>query len=315
MATAADRNALAAIAGACHSAQQDALAPMSAAIRARHGTSVQALIYYGSCLRAGNPYEGLLDFYVVVSSYSAAHRHAVSALANRCLPPNVYYLECDGGAGRLRCKYAVIRMDDLENGIAHGLLSGLWGRFAQPVAIIDANDADTERRLRACCGQAVLTLLNETLPVLSPPSMPAEVFGAALALSYGGELRAESRNRARELAEHDRAEYARRTHAARPYLELATELGSDGRLCWRADRASARRAARRWQLRRPLGRAISVLRLAKACFTFDNAVDYGAWKLARHTGVHIEVTARLRRYPLIYAWPLLWRLYRQGVLR
>jgi len=58
-----------------------------------------------------------------------------------------------------------------------------------------------------------------------------------------------------------------------------------------------------------------VLRLAKAVFTFENGADYLAWKIERHTGVHIEVTPRLRRHPILLSPPVLWRLLRRGAVR
>lgn len=303
------------IAGPCETRQTAALAPLIDAIYRRHGPAVQAIVYYGSCLRAGDPSAGLVDFYVVVDGYRAAHASRVAAAANYVLPPNVHYLECATPRATLRCKYAVISRADLERGVAHGHLSSLWGRFAQPVAIAYAANDRMRETIQACCGRAVLTLLDQSLPALTPPMRPAEAFGAALALSYGGELRTESGQRGQRIADQDRPEYARRLHAARDHLAFTVTLRNDARLDWHPSTAQQQRVQRAWRLRAPAGRAVSVMRLAKACFTFDNAVDYAAWKLERHTGVAIEVTPRLRRHPLIHAWPVLWRLYRSGVLR
>lgn len=310
-----DTDACREIAGPCETDQVAALAPLIEAIRRRHRHAVRAIVYYGSCLREGDPRAGLVDFYVVVDGYRAAHANPLSAIANRVLPPNVYYLECAANGATLRCKYAVVTLADLETGVLHDRLSSLWGRFAQPVAIVHAANDTIRQTVRACCGRAVITLLNESLPALESPMLPADAFGAALALSYGGELRTERDDRGLRIAGHDRPEYARRLHAARTYLAFATEQHHDGRLVWHPSRAQRRRALRAWQLRAPAGHVASVLRLAKACFTFDHAVDYAAWKLERHTGVAIEVTPRLRRHPLIHAWPVLWKLYRDGVLR
>lgn len=303
------------IAGPCETTQTAALAPLIEAVCRRHHHAVRAIVYYGSCLRDGDPTAGLVDFYVIVDRYRAAHTSRISAAANRLLPPNVYYLECDTGVTTLRCKYAVVTLDDLQQGVAHGRLSSLWGRFAQPVAIVHAANDEIRRAVRACCGQAVITLLDASLPALASPMLPAEAFGAALALSYGGELRTERGDRGLRIAADDRPEYARRLHAARAHLAFDTEPCNDGRIAWRPSAAQANHARRAWRLRAPAGHAVSVMRLAKACFTFDNAVDYAAWKLERHTGVAIEVTPRLRRHPLIHGWPVLWRLYRDGVLR
>ena len=58
-----------------------------------------------------------------------------------------------------------------------------------------------------------------------------------------------------------------------------------------------------------------MLRLAKASLTFEGGVDYAAWKIERHTGVRVVVTDRLRRYPLVFGWTVLWRLLRRRALR
>ena len=47
----------------------------------------------------------------------------------------------------------------------------------------------------------------------------------------------------------------------------------------------------------------------------DDPVDYALWKVQRHSGVTVTATERQRRYPLIFAWPLVWQLYRQGALK
>ncbi|HEY9191369.1 MAG TPA: diacylglycerol kinase, partial [Methyloversatilis sp.] len=79
--------------------------------------------------------------------------------------------------------------------------------------------------------------------------------------------------------------------------------------------AQRQRGRRRWTLRRLQGRVLQVARLMKSVLTFENGIDYLAWKLERHTGHPVEVTPRLRRHPLIFGWPLLWRLLRQKRLR
>jgi hypothetical protein len=80
--------------------------------------------------------------------------------------------------------------------------------------------------------------------------------------------------------------------------------------------AATRRAARRhWCRRRLQGKLLSVLRLLKALFTFEGGLDYIAWKLERHSGPRVEIPERVRRWPLIFVWGLVWRLYRQGVFK
>ena len=53
----------------------------------------------------------------------------------------------------------------------------------------------------------------------------------------------------------------------------------------------------------------------KATTTFANGVDYIAWKIERHTGEQLVVSDKLRKYPLIFCWPLLFKFYKQGKIR
>ena len=79
---------------------------------------------------------------------------------------------------------------------------------------------------------------------------------------------------------------------------------------------SARRRARLgWRLRRIQGTVLSVARLLKALFTFEGGLDYIAWKLERHSGRPVRVPDRVRRWPLLFVWPFMWRLYREGFFR
>ena len=57
------------------------------------------------------------------------------------------------------------------------------------------------------------------------------------------------------------------------------------------------------------------MRIFKAALTFDGALDYLLWKIKRHSGVYIEPSDLQRKVPLIFAWPLLIRLWRKGAFR
>ena len=51
---------------------QPGIIALADAARERHGDSVRAVLFYGSCLRSGNVYEGLADLYVLVDDYKSA---------------------------------------------------------------------------------------------------------------------------------------------------------------------------------------------------------------------------------------------------
>jgi hypothetical protein len=281
---------------------------------ARFGSAVAGVIFYGSCLRSGKPTGGLVDLYVIVDRYAVVYDSYPLRWLNALLPPNVFYHEsADAGGGTLRAKCAVLSLRDLELGTSRWFHSYLWGRFAQPVRLVYARDEAARDRIERALATAVVTLLKRTLPCLPQRFDSAECWQRALALSYTAELRPESPQRAAELVRHDLPDYRRRTAAASGVLGMAAENGDEyiNRISARARFAPSWS----WRVRRGQGRVLTVLRLMKSAFTFENGVDYALWKLERHTGVALELTPRQRRYPLLFGWSALWRLLRQGTLR
>src|SRR5438445_8672011 len=81
---------------------------LAAAIAAKHGAASRAVLFYGSCLREQQLDGLMLDFYLIVSDYRAAYEKRWLALANRLVPPNVFYFEHGG----LAAKYAVLSEAD-----------------------------------------------------------------------------------------------------------------------------------------------------------------------------------------------------------
>jgi hypothetical protein len=287
------------------------------ALLERYSDSGAALLFYGSSLRSGDALEGLVDLYLVVDDYRKAYRKALPALFNRLLPPNVYYLETEVNGHRVRTKYAVISLQDLERGTSmRWFHSYLWGRFAQPCRQLYSRDADTAIRIQRSLAAAILTFLTRVLPALPERLDCAAIWQQGLALSYGAELRAEKPGRAIHLFESWKDHYTVVTSlamAALPY-EIRLEQGTPEPLYLVRIPRHARVLGRMgWRLRSLQGKLLSILRLMKAAFTFQGGMDYIAWKLERHTGAAIEVTPKMRRHPLIYSWALVWRLYRRGV--
>src|SRR5690606_5102431 len=131
-----------------------------------------------------------------------------------------------------------------------------------------------------------------------------------LALTYASELRAEASAGTAELYRCNRPHFDALLAAAAATPRVPLEREPDGRYRHRRDHGSA--AAWRWRLRRAQGKLLSVLRLVKAAGTFDDPLDYLLWKIERHSGIRETPTERQRRHPLVFAWPLLWRLYRRG---
>lgn len=276
-----------------------AVRAIAEAARARHPSTL-AVLFYGSCLRSGSDEGGLVDLYLLVEDYRPAYRSRLAAAANRLLPPNVYYLDLPFEGRKVRAKYALVSLRQLERLVTpRGFHPYFWARFAQPTGLLWCAGAPERKRVIALLAQAVATLGQETRPLLTQAATPRTLFKRAFIETYATELRAEGAGRAAELVER----YGGR------YESLGRRLLAD---LPRPSQAQQARAARRWRGRRMIGKLLSVARLAKASFTFTGGQDYLLWKIERHSGVRVEPRHWEKRHPLLSAPFLAWRLYRQG---
>lgn len=270
---------------------------MAAAIAHRHGAASRAILFYGSCLRTAELDGLMLDFYLIVSDYRAAYPQRWLAAANRLIPPNVFPFEHRG----LAAKYAVLSEADFlrENGRDARSVS-VWARFAQPSRLVWTADAAARDRAVAAVVQAAPTLLSLSRPLSRPDAPVLEIWRAGFALTYRAELRSERTDRSASIVDADPARYRRIGEAALP---LAPAAGSaDAVAGW-------------WRRTQRRGKALSVLRLAKAAFTFAGGIDYLAWKINRHAGTAIRISPWQRRHPFLAALTLLPRLLRSGAVR
>lgn len=265
---------------------------MASAIAAKHGKSSRAVLFYGSCLRQ-KQLEGLmLDFYLIVSDYRAAYGKSWLATVNRLIPPNVFYFEHDG----LVAKYAVLSAADFYrlNGPETRNVS-VWARFAQPSRLVWAADDEARSNSIAAITRAAPTLLAAAQ--WSHGEQPLDWWRRAFALTYSAELRAERQGRGTSVVDTDRDRYERFSGPAIAAIPALMARPSN------------------WVRRRIEGKALSVIRLAKASFTFAGGVDYIAWKINRHAGTDIQIKPWQRRWPFVAALILLPRLLKRGAIR
>ncbi|WP_028969569.1 hypothetical protein [Sphingomonas sp. URHD0057] len=260
------------------------------AIAARQGGPGRAILFYGSCLREEKLEGRMLDFYLIVSDYRAAYAKRWLALANRLVPPNVFYFEHHG----LRAKYAVLSEADFYrlNGPETSNVA-VWARFAQPARLVWAADELARDRAIEAVARAAPTLLAAAGK--RAREKPLDWWRRAFSLTYSAELRAERPGRQASVVDADRERYVRFTEPAAAAID-------------RQPRAS-------WRWRRIEGKTLSVLRLAKASATFAGGPDYIAWKINRHAGTEIALKPWQRRHPLLAAITLLPRLLRSGAVR
>jgi len=300
--------------------QSSQLNALADAIRDEHSDAVQAILYYGSCLRSGRPDQGIADFYVIVDSYQQAQMGLVKAWLNQCLPPNVFYLEAeysDGAAAAktLRAKYAVISNEQFIHGVSGGWrLPYLWARFAQPAGLLWTRDEEISQAINRAMCAGLVYFLRESLALMDADFSARELWQRGLLYSYATELRAEREQRIQALYD-AWPDYYRQQTAVFMQMQTGAKADADGSYNWQPDQALHNAASKRWRSRRRRGKLMSILRLTKSLFTFSGAVDYAAWKVERHSGQPVELSPLARRWPLLGGWVVLWRLLRSGSLR
>lgn len=295
----------------------DAVKALADRIRAIYGDAVLGILFYGSCLRSGDDRGGMVDLYVIVERYRDAYPSRFWAALNKILPPNVFYFETRFEGRVVRAKYAVLSLADLTRGTSRAWFhSYLWGRFAQPAAILYARSADTAGRLHQALGQAVVTFLARVVPCAPVRFSAREIWLQGLTLSYRAELRAERPEKVAGLFQSSADHYEAITETVLPLLPFPVER-IEGERRFEARVADWRRLGCRlgWRLRSVQGKILSVVRLLKGAFTFSGGLDYILWKIERHTGVTVQVPPRLRRHPILAVCVLSWRLYRRNAFR
>jgi hypothetical protein len=297
---------------------------MADEIRGRHGESVAAVLFYGSCLRKADVRGGVLDFYAVVDTYRLCYHSRLLALANAALPPNVFLVSIGEGEEEVHAKYAVISRRDFADGVTGRTLHSIvWARFCQPSRIVWARDESTRETLASACAEATVTMVRTSLalggPLRGRPVDAETLWQAGFSATYATELRTESPETIRALYEAAPERYAKVGELAVRELALRGEIA----LCEAGEKevlidvpaAWQRHAADRWRRRTALAKAVYLVRLVKSALTFGDWLPYALWKLGRHTGARVELTPLQRRYPLIFGWPALIKLLASRKLR
>lgn len=283
---------------------------MALALAARYPDAARAVLFYGSCLREASLDGLMLDFYLIVSDYRAAYGKSWLATANRLIPPNVFPFAHDG----LIAKYAVLSETDFARLCRTDAdNASVWARFAQPSRLLWTADEAARLAVVDAVVEAPVTLFQLTLPMLLDlDAGMRDIWRRGFALTYQTELRAERISRSESIVDADPERYERFGHAATAVIAERMGAGPGGRVPLAA---SSEAMANVWRHLRRTGKRLTVLRLAKASFTYAGGIDYLAWKINRHAGTRIMVKPWQRRWPLIGALTLLPRLFASGAIR
>ena len=299
------------------SSHHSSIQPLLDEIREKHGDALLAILVYGSWLRGKR--DTMLDFYVLVDDFHTLDS-AWQGWMCRLLPPNVYQIhhrnnDPQSDSPELRAKYALLTLSRFHKAMKDDFHSYFWARFAQPCEILYVRDEATRVVLKDALNSAATTFVRRVVPAMGDSFSSAELWTHGLALTYQCELRTESSNRGESIYDFDPAYYDGVTSA---YAHESSSLSNndvDNRYLNQSGGYSRKLSSVTWWLRRMQGKLLSALRLVKAAFTFNEAMEYLLWKIERHSGVYIEPTQRQLNHPLIFAWPLLWKLYQRGAFR
>lgn len=279
------------------------------------GPSAVAIIHYGShAQRSDARPESAHDFFVIVEDYLVSYRSlaervgttyapAKAARLNRVLAPNVVAITDSDVTPPLAAKCAILSVRDFRRACsARARDHFTQGRLFQHAQLVWTRDA----RTRAIVVDSLLEARARTFDwgrAYLPPRFDVDTYcRVLLETSFGAEVRPEGPERIRALLS------AQRETMVRMYAELLRSLAEE-RILTRegkvytdptppgvAGRLRARAYFRRSKLR-------ATLRWLKYMSLYDDWQDYLLRKLERRSGVHVELTERERRWPLIFLWP------------
>jgi hypothetical protein len=288
-------------------------------ILTRHSETVQAILFYGSCLHKGEDLDGLFDLYVLVATYDSVNRNSMLAALNKLLPPNVFYLEVPFKKQTVRAKYAILSLTDLQKGTSRNWFhSYLWARFCQPMTVVYARDEEVTKLVNTAFAQAVITFTTRVLPRMQSQFTIRELWQKGLELTYRAEFRPERPDqqvRLFDAASDYFEDISRKAFEALPFQVTAVNNKEIALYSANIPKSMRLIAGLTWAIRILQGKILSVLRLVKGTLTFDGGVDYILWKIKRHSGVTMEASPFLRRHPILAMLVLSYRLYRQGGVR
>ena len=261
-----------------------------------HGGETVAVLAYGSCLRDVALNESLIDYYVLTDSLSGISRNLLSRLLCRLVPPNVYYAEAIIGGRTYRAKYAAVPIKLFIRRVSPSTANPyFWARFAQPAALAYCRDEAGRQRVILALKTAAATAYGHALALAEVGAAATDLWTGLLGATYGSELRSEGPDRARQIVTANSVHYER----------LSAALGHE----------NIEAIPTNWPVVKSQGKALSVLRLIKAAFTFQGGADYLAWKISRHSGQPVELTDWQRRHPILASLVLLPKLLRSGAIR
>jgi hypothetical protein len=288
---------------------------LAAMLARSFGESTVAIIHYGSHAQHSDARrESAYDFFVIVDRYHDAYdalarsvgtsyTPRMAAMLNKILSPNVVAVTDGSHVPPLAAKCAVLSLADLKRECSqHARDHFVRGRLFQYVQLAWTRDTEARTMVTDAIIDARVGSFTWGLASLPPAFDAEQYFRTLLERSFSGEIRPERGGRIDALLG------AQREVVLRVYDALLQQLACERILEQRGNVYQLTNPVRtfqklrtRWYFRMSKVRATA--RWMKYVVLYDDWLDYVVRKIARRSGVTIELTARERRWPLIFLWP------------
>jgi hypothetical protein len=288
---------------------------MAEFLAAGFGPTTVALLHYGSHAHNSDARpESAHDFLVIVDEYLIAYRSLAArvgtsyrprtaAWLNRVMPPNVVSVIDPDASPPLQAKCAVFSLSDFQRACSSRARDHfVRGRLFQPSQLLWARDDEARRTVTAAVLEVRAGAFERRRASL-PTYFDSEAYcRAMIATSFAAEIRPEDPDRVEAILAAQRTEIVPMYAALLRWLGRAGVLEPEGEK-YRDPRPRGWRERIRLALYYRRSKLRATLRWVKYIALYDNWLDYVSQKVARRSGVVIELSERERRWPLIFLWP------------
>lgn len=260
----------------------------------RYGDTVLGVLFYGSCLRTGKFKDNVADFYLILSELPKNKK--IHKILGTLLPPNVYYIELPYGDETLRAKYGIFTHKQfITMSSINSFEPYLWARLVQPMELIYVKNETFKKEIVSCVLNASNTMLFNALPLVRSPFDPQKLWLKAFCLTYQSELRPESSTHILNIYNMNKEYLLKITEPILNILPypVMTYSYTDNYISYISLRLKVLKLIT-WTLRIINGKIKSTLRLIKATVTFENALQYGYYKLSKHI-TNVKVPSFLKK--------------------
>jgi hypothetical protein len=286
------------------------------------GPSTVALLHYGSHAHHSDARrESAHDFFVIVDAYRPAFEsiHAAlgtsyspgtAALLANILPPNVISVVEPNTPAPLRAKCAVLSLTDLERACSGRARDHFTkGRLFQKVQLPWTRDQQSRARVGDALIEARMGTFSWVRPYLQREFDAESYCRMLLETSFAAEIRPEGGERTAVLLAAQRDALLRMYAAFLERLAASRIVLKEGNV-YRLTKGTTALERLRVAAYFRRSKVRATLRWFKYVWLYEDWLGYIVQKIARRSGMEVELTPRERRWPLIFLWPKAFRYLR-----